>query len=165
MFYLHVGILHRRYLVLNAGFYKRLHYRFTDIRPDRRVALSLNYHRLPSRIMFRRSDWSFNMKRFKKSVDPLKKVGRWISYVWNQFAMDIADSSMITGRSLKRFGCYVRKNRRRISNIRSEEIQRVGRIIFISKMLLFPYTLIISTQIFRIFSFFYQVIILLITRS
>ena len=50
--------------------------------------------------------------------------------------------------------CYVSKYRRGISNIRGEEIQRVGRTIFItSKMLLFPYTLIISTQIFRIFTF------------
>ena len=47
-------------------------------------------------------------------------------------------------------------------NIRGEEFQRVGRTIFIkSKMLLFPYTLIISTQMFKILTFFYQVIILL----
>ena len=46
----------------------------------------------------------------------------------------------------------LRKDRRWISSIHSEEFQRVGTQIFIkSKMLLFPYTLIIPTQIFKIF--------------
>jgi hypothetical protein len=44
--------------------------------------------------------------------------------------------------------------------IRGEEFQRVGRTIFIkSKMLLFHYKLIISTRIFKILTFFYQVLI------
>ena len=61
MFYLHVEILRRGYLVLTAGFCKRLHHRFIDIpSPDRRVtfALSSNYQLLLSRITFRRTDWS-----------------------------------------------------------------------------------------------------------
>ena len=40
-------------------------------------------------------------------------------------------------------------------NIRGEKIQRVGRTIFTKlKMLLFPYTLLISTRIFNFFTFF-----------
>ena len=38
MFYIHVEILRRGYLVLTAGFCKRLHHRFIDIpSPDRRA--------------------------------------------------------------------------------------------------------------------------------
>jgi hypothetical protein len=49
-----------------------------------------------------------------------------------------------------------------VPNICGEEFQHVGRTIFIkSKMLLFPYTLMISTQILKILTSFYQVIILL----
>ena len=52
---------------------------------------------------------------------------------------------------LKRFGRYVCKDRRWISIIRDVEFQRVGRTIIIkSKMFLFPYTLIISTRIFKL---------------
>ena len=48
------------------------------------------------------------------------------------------------------------------SFIHEEEFQHVGRTIFIkSKMILFAYILIISTRIFIILTFFYQVIILL----
>ena len=55
------------------------------------------------------------------------------------------------------------KNQRRVCFIRGEELKRVGRTIFIkSKMLLFASILIISTWIFKIPTFVYQVIILLI---
>ena len=44
------------------------------------------------------------------------------------------------------------KEQRGAPNIRGEEFQRLGRTIFIkSKMLLFPYTLIMSTRIFFFF--------------
>ena len=91
------------YLVLTAALCKRLHHRFTNIpSPYRRVNTALSsrhYQRLPLRITFRRTDWSF-------------------------------------------------------VTIRREVFQRVGRTIFIkSKLLLFLYTLIISTQIFKILIF------------
>ena len=38
LFYQHVEIQHREYLVLTTGFYKRLHHRFIDLpSPDHRV--------------------------------------------------------------------------------------------------------------------------------
>ena len=67
MFYLLVEIFHRGCLVLTAVFCKLLHLRFIDIpSTDRRVtfALSSNYQRLPLKITFRRTDWSFVTKSF-----------------------------------------------------------------------------------------------------
>ena len=57
------------YLVLTAALCKRLHHRFTDIpSPNRRMttALSPHYQRLPSRIKFRRTDWSFVTIRYNR---------------------------------------------------------------------------------------------------
>ena len=51
LFYLHVEILHRGYLVLTAALCNRLHHKFTDIpSPYSRVttALSSHYQQLPS---------------------------------------------------------------------------------------------------------------------
>ena len=81
--------------------------------------------------------------------------------------MNFADSTMNTRRSrednLMNLDVKVCKNQRRVCFIRGEEFQRVGRTIFIRyKMLLFAYIFIISTRIFKILTFFYQVIILLI---
>ena len=61
MFYLNVEILHHEYLVLTTALYKLFPYRFTDIlSPDLCVitTLSSHYQRFPSRLMFRRNDWS-----------------------------------------------------------------------------------------------------------
>ena len=86
------------------------------------------------------------------------------------FAMVIADSSMITRMShdvrakvcRRIYDVNVCKNQWWAPNNRSVEFQRVGKTIFIkSKMLLFLYTLIISIQIFKSLTFFYQVIIFL----
>ena len=69
LFYLHVGILPSGYLVLTAGFCKRLNHRFNDIPSrDRRVTFALpsNYQGLPSRITFRRTDWSLKTYRLYK---------------------------------------------------------------------------------------------------
>jgi hypothetical protein len=60
--------------------------------------------------------------------------------------------------SLMNLDVNVCKNQHWVCNNCGEEFQHVGRTIFIkSKMLLFPYTLINSTRIFKILTFFYQV--------
>ena len=57
--------------------------------------------------------------------------------------------------TFRRTDCSIyNKNQRRVCIIRGEEFQRVGRKIFIkSKKLLCPHTLIISTLIFKIYTF------------
>ena len=73
--------------------------------------------------------------------------------------MVIADSSLIIRMSREgmsmNLDVNVRKTIGEHHNICGEEFQRVIRTIFIKlKMLLFPYTLIISTRILKILTFF-----------
>ena len=99
-------------------------------------------------------EYFFNFKLYKKQN----------GVFWAIYVPTVARGILYNYHKHKRFGFFVSKERRWISNIRGEEFQRVGRAIFIkSNVLLFDYMYNNSlTQIFKISTSFYQVIILLI---
>jgi hypothetical protein len=79
---------------------------------------------------------------------------------WMWFAMVIAAGNNVNNMQQSHKGSLTNldvnfcKNQHWVCNMCGEEFQHVGRTIFIkSKMLLFPYTLINSTQIFEILTF------------
>ena len=144
MFYLHVGILHRGYYRLTAGFSKRLHLHSSNyLTSTIRIIIELSAISIANYIQ---TYWLIILNvTYKLSIAQLKmSVAEW-----NTSEVDSRWFSLIV-----RWIPY---------NIRGEGFQRVGRIYKIKNA---SFSLWINnfTRIFKILTLFYQVIILLINN-